>query len=602
MSTQNLEINKNSYIAFDATSLRNLIIDRLNNNNVFTDQNFVGSNISAIIEIISYSFSTLMYYLNKTSTESMFTEAQLYENINRIVKLIGYDPIGNQTASTSFSLSANNMPVSNYVIPRYTYTTLGGVTYSLNKDISFTKTNLLLEDLSEVVKKYRLYQGKYIEYPPYNATGAENEIVFLTVDDETIVDHFNIDIYVQDNNTTYWKQWSRVDNLFMTTSQDTVFEIRFNENKKYEIKFGDGVNGKKLNAQDTVSIFYLESRGTTGEIGIAAAGASATISKYNSINYNTILIDTLSNSNSLLSDTYYKNINLINSTASTTFAPYDSADTIRNKAPKSYKTQNRLITDQDFISHINSNFSNFVADVAVVNNTQYLEGYMQYYYDIGISSPQLESRILFNQVQLANACNFNNIYIIAVPRTKDRSYLMPSQKEIIVESIEPLKSLTTEIIITDPVYVAADIAVKNSNTPTLADIDQTDIIVEVKRFSRRSNESIRDDIKNIMLSYFQKSNLSLGNIINLYQIYSDILNIDGVDKFYCKRTESNIDVRVEGISLILWNPVYPDADVQITTQNIKLPYFKYVYLQNVAQLINKIKFISPSSMLQNVNV
>ena len=57
MNSQNLEINKDSYVAFDATSLRDLIIARLNKNNVFTDQKYVGSNISNIIEIIYYSFS-----------------------------------------------------------------------------------------------------------------------------------------------------------------------------------------------------------------------------------------------------------------------------------------------------------------------------------------------------------------------------------------------------------------------------------------------------------------------------------------------------------------------------------------------------------------
>jgi hypothetical protein len=65
-------LTKNSYITFDANSLRDLIVNRLNNSNVFTDQNYQGSNMSAFLDVISYSFSTLMYYLNKTSSETMF--------------------------------------------------------------------------------------------------------------------------------------------------------------------------------------------------------------------------------------------------------------------------------------------------------------------------------------------------------------------------------------------------------------------------------------------------------------------------------------------------------------------------------------------------
>lgn len=597
MNNQTLEINKDSYVAFDATSLRDLIVQRLNKELVFTDQNFVGSNISSIIEIISYSFSTLMYYLNKTSTESMFSEAQLYENINRIVKLLGYDPVGNQTASVSFNLSAQDIVVDNYIIPRYSYSLLGGVPYSFVRDASFTKSvDSVLEDFSDKVSKYRLYQGKFNEYPVYIASGADNELIFLTLSEETIVDHFNIDIYVRDDHTGVWSQWQRVDNLFSYGSRDEVFEIRFNENKNYEIKFGDNINGKKLNQYDAVSIFYLNSLAVAGEIGIS--DTSAFLIKYNSPSYNTIIYNTISNYSNLITDNVYKNILIKNTVASTSFASYDSPDNIRSKAPKNYKTQNRLVTKQDYYSYVTSNFSNFISDVAVVNNNDYLESYIKYFLDIGVSSPQLESRALFNQLNFSNSSNFNNIYIVALPRTRNRSYLMPSQKEVIIESIEPLKTLTSEVVLIDPVYIAADIAVKTNTTPSLGDIDSTSIVVEVKRYSKRSNDAIRNDIKTIFSSYFQKDNLKLGDTINLYQLYSDIINIEGVDRFYCQSG----DVIVEGISLIYWNPIYENDDVDITTQNLKLPYFKYMYLNNINQLINKITFKSISNTLQNINI
>ena len=101
-------MNKDSYIAFDALSLRQLIIDRLNEQQVFTDQNYIGSNLAAVIDIVSFAYSSLIYYLNKTSTETLFSEAQLYENINRIVKLLDYKPIGIQTATISPQISATS--------------------------------------------------------------------------------------------------------------------------------------------------------------------------------------------------------------------------------------------------------------------------------------------------------------------------------------------------------------------------------------------------------------------------------------------------------------------------------------------------------------
>ena len=171
-----LNIAKNEYVAFDALSLRDFIRNRLNETNLFTDQNFEGSNITAINNIVAYSFHTLMYYLNQTSTESMFSESQIYENINRIVKLINYSPVGAQSSTLSFSSSAtSDLGAGTYTIPRYSFIRSNNITYSFNTDITFTKTLSGIENLTSVGDQYLLYQGTYIEYPLYTARGEANE-------------------------------------------------------------------------------------------------------------------------------------------------------------------------------------------------------------------------------------------------------------------------------------------------------------------------------------------------------------------------------------------------------------------------------------------
>jgi len=136
------KLNPNAYAALDATSLKRLMIDRLSapSNVVFTDQNFTGSNINAIIDIVAYSYQTLLFYLNQTSSEAVFTETQLYENINRIVKALNYNPIGDQTASVPFVASSTSLAANVYTIPRYSYIALDGVAYTFNEDVTFEKT------------------------------------------------------------------------------------------------------------------------------------------------------------------------------------------------------------------------------------------------------------------------------------------------------------------------------------------------------------------------------------------------------------------------------------------------------------------------------
>ena len=48
-------------------------------------------------------------------------------------------------------------------------------------------------------------------------------------------------------------------NIFKNTDDDRYFSIRLNENKEYEIKFGNDNNGQKLQKDDKVYVFYMES-------------------------------------------------------------------------------------------------------------------------------------------------------------------------------------------------------------------------------------------------------------------------------------------------------------------------------------------------------
>ncbi len=83
-----------AYTTFDAQSLKEVIIKRLQDEGSFTDQVYEGSNMSAFIDVIAYSYHILIYYLNRTSSESIFSESAIYENINRIVNRINYRPAG----------------------------------------------------------------------------------------------------------------------------------------------------------------------------------------------------------------------------------------------------------------------------------------------------------------------------------------------------------------------------------------------------------------------------------------------------------------------------------------------------------------------------
>ena len=52
------------YLRYSADSMKELIIEKLNEDGNFTDQLFEGSNLSVLVDVFSYMFSTMAFYLN----------------------------------------------------------------------------------------------------------------------------------------------------------------------------------------------------------------------------------------------------------------------------------------------------------------------------------------------------------------------------------------------------------------------------------------------------------------------------------------------------------------------------------------------------------
>lgn len=609
--TSEYPLPKDSYTAFDAISLRNLIVQRMNDQGVFTDQNYIGSNLASIIDIISYAYNTLIFYLNKTSSESTFTEAQLYENISRIVKILDYKPIGYQTSTLTFQCSAiavnqtnlsfnpnSDLRVSDvYTIPRYSYLMVGGIPFSFNEDITFSPNQqgvVLLDDLSN---RKLLYQGSYREAPIYTAAGDENEIVTINTSN-TIIDHFNIDVYVYENDSETWVQYQNVSSVYTEKSFARVFEKRLNYERLYEIAFGDDVNGRKLKTGDRVAIYYLQSSGEKGVIGPSFLRQGSRII-YNGVNFESILQDVNAENFNYLNGAQFSNLLFDNVVGSTVPKDIESADNIKKNAPLNFKSQYRIVTKEDCENFITINFSNFVSDVKVFSNWDYTGKYLRYFNDIQVS-PAKFRQILFNQVLYSDSCNFNNIYICAVPRISPGStlkYLLPAQKEAILSNISSLKTMTSEIVFLDPVYKALAFGVKtNDININVSDRDFSVLEVIKTPTSRRSGRSIANDIKRVFENFFNPLNTKLGQMFLYSTLVNSILSIEGVNQIFTKRLDT--DERFQGLSFYLWNPSFAEYDKQIIVSDTKMNEFDFLYFDNLTDVFSKIEVVESTTYSQ----
>lgn len=579
----NYNLPTDAYLNFDAPSFKAYIIQKLSENGWFTDQNFVGSNLNNLIDIIAYANNTLLFYLNQTSKESLFSDAEFYENINRIVKLIGYKPSGFVTSTLGFT-ATSTLIKGTYSIPRYSFFNVDGITYSFIKDGTFVKKQNGSEILEDFSNSYILYNGKFESLSDYTAVGEESEIVTVASKNKNI-DANTFNVYVRSGGV--WSEWKKVENLYFSNFNEKDFSVRLNENSNYEIEFGNGINGEAIKSGDLVRIFYLNSQGNVGEVSQNFLSGSPTI--FSTPKINEVLDDI--NDITYTTTSEISQVTFTNSLPSTKSSEKESVEDIRKNASIFYQSQNRLISKNDFTSFIRNNYSSIISSVKVINNRDFLEKHIAYLAKIGVAYPFEDGRVLTNQYFFSTPCNFNNVYIYAVPRVEQKystlkrlNYINPAQKQAIIDAMEDKKEISLDIIIHDPVYMAVDIGLSNAS-PKLDDIENTSIEVKVGS-TNFDIKNIKSQIVEILKDYFTPSNFELGQIISLQTLTNNILNIAGVDSIFTK----NGNVETNGLNIYIWDVVY-DTNYTSTSQNYKLDDFQYAFfydLENLAERINVI--------------
>lgn len=585
----------NAYTGFDAQSLRDLIIDRINNDTTinFTDQNFEGSNISALIDIIAYSYHTLLFYLNQTSSESNFNDAELYENINRIVKLIDYKPVGKQTSVLPVEINGTAaLSPGYYTIPKFAFTSSQGKTFTFTRDVTFEKNTSAAETISAIGNQL-MYEGTLQEYPIINPIGEKFEVVNLLPGGNTIIDHFNIYVYVKEvNDGNKWYEWTRVPSIYLSKPNERNFEIRYNENKNYELKFGNGVNSKQLNQGDQIAIYYLKSSGTDGKVTKSTFNSSS-LNIYNTSQITDILADTQDTSLNFLTIETVLNTTVSNTEDSTDYGEEENPDEIKQNAPRFFSSEYKLTTKDDYKSFIERNYKNLVYDVTVQNNSDYTNGYLAYLNnELGLTDYTLETNALFNQYFFADSSDANNIYLTIVPNLRKNksvvtrsNYLSNALKEKIRTEIAEYKLLNSEIAFIDPVYLNLDLSlVFSGETNKLRYKDNTQLVITKEARTLINEEDLKSKVYNTITTY--TNSLKLGDTIDVRFLNNELEKIQGIENIETLRTDINRSV--PGLSFCVYNPIYNGKDKKVFDTRCKLKPYQIPYIESPTAFKDKI--------------
>ena len=90
--------------------------------------------------------------------------------------------------------------------------------------------------------------------------------VFVEKSDKSIEDYWYADAEGIFTGMSSNKNNKDVNLQKVYSKTEPVYSVRLNEDKVYEITFGDGVVGRKLAAGDRLYVFYLDTNGLDGDI------------------------------------------------------------------------------------------------------------------------------------------------------------------------------------------------------------------------------------------------------------------------------------------------------------------------------------------------
>lgn len=584
-----------SYALFNATDIKQFIIDNLKNNpdNPFKDVDYLGSNINAFIDIIAVMLQQILFAYSVNAAETSFSTALLYENMSKIVSLLNYKTAGKQTSMLPVRLTIKKPAgecenITDFTIPKFLTVNYNDSYVLLSEEpIQFTQDTIYVDTV--------MYQGTVSQSQVYQASGDEFELITLpdqniNYNNKFISDNF-FAVYVDENGDGKWKEYTETNSLFLESGLAEKYERRFTEDYGYEFKFGNNTYGKKLNPKSKVVIYYIISNGENAIIGNSMLG-NVTPTLYVSNRFNEI-----KNSEyvkrGLATQIPLENIFVSNTGPSTAISYPESVSSIRKNAPRVFASQGRLFSREDYQTFIDRNFKAYCLSSSVMTNNDYTSKYLKYFYDLGLASPQKDSRINIAQVNFMSAVNFNNIYCFLVPAVntiisgKIPNYINSGIKNFIADECRPYMGVSHNLVLMDPVYKAFTFGSYNLDDDVF-NPDQllTKLVLVRNKMTKYSYSFIREHIIDGLKTYF--NTLRLGSIIDIADITQIITSTPGVKSFYIEDINGN---KNDKLAFFIWNPIYKNEDNTVTAQAIQNESFVYPYFYDIDNISNLIKIV-----------
>ena len=341
----------------DFDQIKNSIKDYIRANSDFTDFDFEGSNFSVLIDTLAYNTYITAFNSNMIVNESFLDSATVRENVVSLARNVGYVP-RSRTASQaviSFDITTSgNTPTHTLQAGLLCVGSSNDTTFVFSIPESITTTTTQLTDnagniisstssFNDVV----VYQGTYLT-KTFTVDGSLDQRFIL---ENSFIDTSTIIVKVSGISDTTEREYRKVDNILNISNTSEVYLIQEVTDERYELLFGDGIFGKKLDNESTISVSYIVTDGVEGNGPSSFSYAGSVVSSSNQI----LLPSTTPQITTLQSASNGGNI--------------ESIDSIKYFAPRLYSSQYRAVTARDYESIIQTIYPN-TESVSVVGGEE----------------------------------------------------------------------------------------------------------------------------------------------------------------------------------------------------------------------------------------
>ena len=328
-----------NFADLDFDQVKTSLKEYLKSNSTFTDYDFEGSNLSSLIDVLAYNTYITSYNANMVANEVFIDSATLRENVVSLARNIGYLPKSRKaaTATVSFFVDCSDIsPTPASVTLKAGPVAATSGTFGNQSFIFSIVSDITVPVLDGIANfnEISIYQGSLITSTFTFSSQTPNQKFILP---NAGIDTSLLKVTVKPNQTsTTETTYTTQDSLFDVTKESKVYYLQEIEDERYEIFFGDGVFGKKLEENNLVTAYYIISSGDSG----------------NGVNQFEFA-GNLEYARNGLSYTVTAGISLLTTDISATGGEnIETVESIKKYAPRIYASQNRCLTANDYESLI----------------------------------------------------------------------------------------------------------------------------------------------------------------------------------------------------------------------------------------------------------